>query len=116
VLYQDEVIVEGWLSSSVLEPVPGQDAIDPSRKTGLSRRLPALKVLGEPRLFTTTRRLPLRLRASESAAPVAFLTPTTEVLAIDEIADWVGVLPSELDIVAPGGGQFWVPARLVAEP
>jgi hypothetical protein len=58
----------------------------------------------------------LRLRGASKAPVVGFIQPGTEVLVTDSArADWAGVLPKGLGIVAPGGSQFWVPAALVLD-
>ncbi len=108
VLYRDTLLAEGWVRDAKLTPLKGK--VEPRPRTPTLHHYPDLKIAGAPRLFTTTTSLPLRLKASTESPEVGSIPAGFKVFVIDEVPGWVGVLPQSLSLVAPGGGQFWIPA------
>lgn len=116
VQYRDRFVVEGWTRTRWLRRLPTRQAIDPRGTPRAPKNLPALKLVGSPRLFEVKQPVPIRLRPTADASPIGSLRRGAEVYVTDDAtAGWVGVLPKTLAVTAPGGGQFWIPAQTVAE-
>jgi hypothetical protein len=90
--------------------LPKGERFDQLAPSVTKRNPPQLKLAQKPQVFKASRRIPLHLKASKTSKQVGHIRPGTEVYVIDVMARWASVLPKSLDLVAAGGGQFWIEA------
>jgi len=110
VLLHEDVVVDAWVAQAELKAMPQGERFDRLAPSGTQRNPPRLQLSQKPQLFRAGKGIALRLQASNKARVVGRIRPGTEVYVIDVMARWASVLPKSLDLVAPGGGQFWIEA------
>jgi hypothetical protein len=110
VLLHDDLVVDAWVPRGQLDAMPKGERFDRLAPSGTRRNPPRLQLSEKPREFRAKKNISLSLQASSKARKVGHIRPGTEVYVIDVMARWASVLPKSLDLVAPGGGQFWIEA------
>lgn len=113
VLLHEDIVVDAWVADNELKPMPKGERFDRLAPSTTQKNPPRLQLSQKPREFRATRSIPLRLQASTTSRTVGQIRPGTEVYVIDVMARWASVLPKSLDLVGPGGGQFWIEASAV---
>lgn len=111
--YQGSVVVEGWTAADSLVAVPNSSQLQPAAPPTTARQYPDLKVAGEYRRFRAERAVDLYQKPTQTSTRVGSVRAGSEVLVIDSVRGWVGILPSSLAVTAPNGGQFWARKHLL---
>jgi hypothetical protein len=102
-----DIIVDAWAKASGLSALARGETLDQAAAPSASRGAARLALPNEPRVLKTLREVPLRVKATDSEAPVGVIGADTETFVIEVMAGWVSVLPKALDVMPVEGGQFW---------
>jgi hypothetical protein len=108
--YHGDVILDAWARAAQLSALPPGETMDQQRPPSVRRSAPRLKLAETPRVVRTTKELPIRVGASDTAKVIGRVEAGTETYVLDIVAGWASVLPKSLHVAPHGDGQFWVKA------
>jgi hypothetical protein len=111
--YRGDLLVDAWVKSSDLEPLSADSLAGRARPPQSRYRSPKPGIGAEIEIVRLERAAPVRLRADPRAPKVGAISAGTEIYVLDVVMGWASVLPKALNLAAPAGSHFYVPAAHV---
>jgi hypothetical protein len=103
------IVIDAWAKTSDLKPLPKGEMLDELAGPGAITVNPAkLKVEGGVKELKTTKNVPVRLAANDSAKSIGIVEDGADVLVLDTVAGWSRIFPKGLELMPPEGKDFWV--------
>jgi hypothetical protein len=106
--YHGEVVINAWARARDLQALPPGERMDELAAPATKKGAPRLALQTTPRVVTTTREVPIRVKAGESNPVIGRIEINTETYVLDVVAGWASVLPKSLTIAPHVDYQFWV--------
>ena len=107
VFYQGDIVVDAWVRTSDLVPLPNGETMDQLAPSVSQHGAPQLTFPGQPRLVRPSKDVALRRAAKDSDAVIGVIEPGAETYVLDQVAGWASVVPKSLNVLPAPDGQFW---------
>jgi hypothetical protein len=108
--YHGEIVLDAWARAADLSALPAGETMDEVARPVKRRNAPKLALADQPKLVRTTKEIPLKNAAGDSAKVIGKVEADTDTYVLDTVAGWASVLPKSLHVVPVSDGQFWVKA------
>jgi len=108
--YHGEVVIDAWARARDVQALPPGERMDEAAGPTIKKGTPRVSLQNAPRLVTTTREVPIRIKAADASPVVGRIEPNTETYVLDVMAGWASVLPKSLNVTPHGDYHFWVKA------
>jgi hypothetical protein len=102
-----DIVVDAWAKTNELSALTRGETLDEPLTPTPTRGAAHLALANEPRVIRTSRDVPLRASAKDSAPVIGSIAPDTETYVVETMAGWVSVLPKTLEVMPAEGGGLW---------
>jgi hypothetical protein len=106
--YHGDLIIDAWARAADLQALPPGETMDQLRPPVVQHGTPRLSFQTKPTLVRSTKLIPIRINAKDSAKIIGHIEPDTELYLLDTIAGWASALPRSLNLLPHGDNQFWI--------
>lgn len=106
-----DVAIDGWIRRNDLSALPKGEMLDQYIPPETTVAGAQLVLETQPRIARAPKDIPIRIRRTETEAPIGYIESGAEFYVFETLAGWTNILPTKVYVLPSDTNGFWIPSK-----